>query len=160
MRGHHDHKPLPVPFYRQKMDHTCGPRALQMVLAYYGKRPQLRVLLKACRTRKRTGTERENLVSAATSFGFEVSAKSGSKLSELCRTVRNGTPVIVNYRHIPSEGHYAVVTGCNKTHVIMNDPWYGKGFRISKKGFLKRWHGYHVTQHARWMMIVRRTGNP
>lgn len=145
---------LRVPFFRQRTEYTCGPRALQMVLAYYGTRVTICALLKICKAKKSTGTERKHLIAAASSFGYRVHAKNDSNISAVCSYVARGIPVIVNYRHISSEGHYAVVVGCTRTDLILNDPWYGAGWRISKQDFLKRWYGYHVNKHTRWMMAV------
>ena len=53
------------------------------------------------------------------------------------------------------EGHYAVVTAVTKRHVVLNDPWNGLGFRLTRGAFVRRWkHRLAGRNFIFWMMTI------
>jgi ABC-type bacteriocin/lantibiotic exporter with double-glycine peptidase domain len=149
---------LSVPYRKQAADYLCGPAVMQMVLAFYGKRIDQARLARLLKTSRRYGTARKQLIRIAKKFNLEVQAQHHGTIDALSKYVRKGSPVIVNYiEPTDNEGHYAVVVGFRSGRMILNDPYNGKHFRISKRDFLKRWRGETPAgaRSARWWMIVQ-----
>lgn len=147
-------KRVRTPFRYQKNVYTCGPAVLQMVFAYFRKRYSQKLLAHIARTTEEAGTDHSGMIRAATSAGFYSYVNDNSSFHEIAHFLAHGLPVIVNYIG-PSDrdGHYAVIVGFNNRDVILNDPWNGKGFRISKRAFLRNWHDYKNV-HKQWIMVI------
>lgn len=143
---------LKIPFFRQRLDYTCGPAVLQMVLAFHGVSATQEKLARICKTTKATGTSRENLVRAARIHGVYAHKHSEGSLREISWFLASGIPVVVNYREPgDEEGHYAVVVGITPSQVMLHDPYHGRGFNLSRANFMRRWHGKHVNKNRQWL---------
>lgn len=149
---------IEVPFYKQEKDHTCGPAALQMVLDFWGKYKSEASIAREVNADKEIGTSHGDLIATARKYGFTVRSVVNASLNELKKSINDGLPVIVNYvEPTYNVGHYSVVVGYGKNHIIMNDPSNGKDFKILKKEFLDRWHEGFGSKE-KWMMIVSNKG--
>lgn len=142
-------------FHRQSADHTCGPAALRMLLAFHGIRRTERALERVLRTTEATGTTRRALIRSARGLGLRVRA-GGMTLADLETELSAGHPVLVNYVE-PSEevGHFAIVTSCTPTTVILADPWNGERFSLARREFARRWFGHRTRDPRRgWGMVA------
>lgn len=142
------------PFHKQTKDYTCGPASVQMVFEYFGKHKTQKELGLAMKTRTKTGTSQNDMITTAAKEGFYCYSRRNSTLFKVKHFISRNLPVIVNFIE-PSEeeGHYAVIVGYKKGFLILNDPWHGKNFQISEKDFLKRWRDSKNIR-KRWMMVV------
>ena len=138
---------------RQTFDFDCGPKALQVVMAYYGVEVREDELIVALGTGEHHGTSVADMVAVAQKHGFQVKASSGWTLKEVKKTVDAGDPVIVllqawadrymtleDWRKDYKDGHYAIVIGFTKGVILFEDP---ASFRITwlrDREFLARWH--------------------
>ena len=101
-----------VPVLLQLEPPESGSVSLRMVLAYYKKWIPAENLNTACRVSK-DGTDADNLVDAAVSYGMNAEIKSSS-LTELRKT---DLPVIC----ISTSGRYFVLTGFKGNDYIINE---------------------------------------
>lgn len=142
-------------FHLQRADHTCGPAALRMLLAFHGIRRSERELERALGTTEATGTTRRALIRCMRDAGFRVRA-GVMIMDDLETALASGHPVLVNYVE-PSEevGHFAVVTACDASTVTLADPWNGERFSLSRRAFSSRWYGHRTRDPRRgWGMIA------
>lgn len=147
---------LRIPYYEQEEVYTCGPAALQMVFAYFDELRSQRRLTRLADTTPEHGTAQADMIRVAQEHGFYCLVRTHASLHDVRHYIRAGLPVIVNYIE-PSEniGHFAVVTGFTRRHVILHDPWNGEGFRLSRHAFRRRWEDEHG-RHLRWCMVIAR----
>jgi predicted double-glycine peptidase len=145
---------IPLPPVRQATEYTCGPAALQSVLAYFGKAAQgEKALARQARANHVWGTTERDLRRLALRQGLKVRMQYDLSLAELKRRVRSGLPVIVGLQAWPTnpkrfdpensnDGHYAVVIGFDRSRVWFMDPAASLGRRgwLKTGDFLKRWH--------------------
>ena len=75
----------------------CGPACLKIVLAYFGKRASEKLIAKACRASRLSGTSGANLVTGAKRFGFRAEVMDHSDLRTIEKCLRRGVPVIVDW---------------------------------------------------------------
>lgn len=150
---------LNIPFYKQDTTYTCGPAVLKMVFSLLGKFKSEEKLAKEAKTTRNDGTNHEGMIDAALQEKFYCYVNEGSSLDEVKYFINRGFPVVVDYTE-PSgeEGHYAVVSGHQNGHVMLNDPWNGKNFKLTDKEFTSRWHDGHGGHHRceRWIMVISR----
>lgn len=148
--------PLRVPYVAQRFDFTCGPAAVRMVLGYFGITVGPLRAWWYTRVRRTTGTSRRNLMRAFRAAGLHVHAHHSSSVAELRSFVERGVPVVVNYREPDNdEGHYAVVIGVSKKHILLRDPYHGPRFALEIPIFRRRWLGSRP-RHQRWMLAAMR----
>ena len=145
---------LRLPFFKQHTDYSCGPASLEMVLAFFGDKESENFLIKTAHTDKNFGTKHEWMIKTGKSEGFYCHSNSNSSIHEIEHFLLIGLPVIVDYTE-PSEniGHYSVITGFKGNEIIMNDPWNGRNFSISKSEFMSRWHD-NITKSQKWIMVI------
>lgn len=152
---------LNVPFYKQDKTYTCGPVALQMVFSLLGKFKSEAHLAKEAGTNKSDGTSHEGMINTALREKFHCYVNEGSSLDEVKFFINLGFPAIVDYTE-PSgdDGHYAVAFGHEDGHIILNDPWNGKDFKLTDKEFISRWYDHHHNGNRceRWIMVISREG--
>lgn len=149
-------KKLNIPYHKQKNDYYCGPAALQMVFEYFKYRLSQREIAQQASTTARHGTKNGAMVRVAVKNGFYVYASANSTLSKVRHFIKKGWPVIVNFfEPTDNEGHYAVVANVTASHIILQDPFNGRNFKLTSREFLSRWHNEKNTQ-KRWLMAVGR----
>lgn len=145
-----------VPYVRQIADHTCGPAALAMMLAYWRKPASQQQLIRQVQTTEYSGTTRKNLIRAARAAGLYTHSHSNASYAELRSLVQQGIPVLVNYRE-PEEntGHYGVVVAATASHLLIHDPYHGPAFKMPTALFQRRWHGTHHSVNRRWLLAAQ-----
>jgi predicted double-glycine peptidase len=142
----------------------CGPACLKIVLAYFGKRASEKRIAKACRASRLSGTSGANLVMGAKRFDFRAELMNHSDLRTIEKWLRRGVPVIVDWMSTVAArgtstacGHYSVVCGLDKRHIILQDPGIGRRRRLSRRNFLSVWFDFkRVFPKAHDDLIIRR----
>src|SRR3954471_21992924 len=109
----------------------CGPACLKIVFAYFGTRVSQKQIAKACRSTLASGTTGANMVRGAMKFGFSGQVFDHSSFRSIAKWLRRGVPVIVDWMStVPTRasgqamacGHYSVVRGLEKGHIVLHDP--------------------------------------
>jgi ABC-type bacteriocin/lantibiotic exporter with double-glycine peptidase domain len=153
---------LTVPYIRQATEVFCGPACAQMMLKYFKKSvPTQDTLARIMKTDRvgENGTKHGNLANYLRSRGLIVRVSRNSRFSNIERALAAGFPSIVHYTE-PSEedDHYAMIVGLTPSHIVLNDPWNGKDFSLTRSEFMKRWKGTKGT-YVRWMLLARPEGS-
>ena len=144
---------LDFPNTRQSLDYSCGPSAVQSVLAYYGEDFRESELIGLLKTAKDEGTYIKDIVEFLHYQGFSTKEKHNMTTDELFRYIDNNIPVIVliqawgsekdfknHYRDCWNDGHFVVVIGYTKKDVLISDPALFKAGYIPVSEFVDRWH--------------------
>jgi predicted double-glycine peptidase len=148
---------LDIPFFKQDTDYTCGPAALQMAFLFLGTFTSEKKLAKVARTNSEIGTTHRGMIDTALKQKFYCYVNKNSTINEIRHFVRLSFPVIIDYTEPSSDtGHYAIISGYQDRHVILNDPWNGEGFKLSEAEFVSRWYDNHDGNNpcASWMMAL------
>lgn len=148
-------KILDFPSTRQSFDYSCGPGAVQSVMAYYGKDFRESQLIELLKTDKDDGTYVKDIVKFLTSQGFLTNVKQHMTKNELCSYIDKDIPVIAmiqawgnetafnnHYRNHWVDGHFVVVIGYTEKDIICSDPALFKAGYIPIDEFMERWHDY------------------
>lgn len=143
---------ISLPAGRQTYDFDCGPKALQLVLAYYGLDIREDRLIKELQTDK-DGTSVENMITFARKHKFNVFAECGVAIETIKNFLREGNPVItlvqawteknmtlIDWKKDYDDGHYVVVIGYHDDIIIFQDPSSFKRTWMTEHEFLARWH--------------------
>jgi len=138
---------------RQAFDFDCGPKALQMVMEYYGVEIREDILIKELGTDEKNGTSVDSMMIVAEKHGFKVFAATEVSLKQLKDFVGAGSPVIVllqawgerymtveDWKADYDDGHYAIVIGYNGNIIIFEDPSSIRRTWLTEEEFLSRWH--------------------
>ena len=151
-------KIIKVPYFRQKKDYTCGVACLRMILGFYGKKIRRSLIVREAKTEKYKLTKRKDMIGVIKKQGFFGYINEHSSLNELKAFVKKGYPIIIEYiEPCSNEVHFSIVMGFDKPHIILNDPWNGKGFRLKQKEFFKRWVVNEKGRgNTRWAAVVSR----
>ena len=131
---------LPVPSYRNTPGY-CGPSCLRMIFAYHGIRTSEVAIARVARATRAHGASEKQIAAAARHYGFHAQVKDHSTLKDLAKHLKSGHPVIVDWFSI-DEGHYSVVIGMDRTHVLLRDPQRIGLTRIKKQVFKKVWFDF------------------
>lgn len=146
---------LSVPYLRQTTPYTCGPVALQMVLAYYGIPASEPLLSRKLDTNAETGTRRWNMQAIAQQYALTCHVNNDAEFEEFAQHIRRGRPVIVRFLETDkNEDHYGVVIGATRDAVVVHDPWNGPGLTFSKAAFMPRWTCDVIGDCHKWLMAV------
>jgi uncharacterized protein len=148
-------KLLDFPNTRQSFDYSCGPGAVQAVMAYYGEDFRESDLINLLKTDKNEGTYVKEIVKFFNNKGFSTEVKQNMTTGELFSYVDKKIPVIVmiqawgrevdyknNYKDSWSDGHFVVVVGYNKKNILLSDPGLFNTGYIPIPEFVDRWHDY------------------
>lgn len=146
---------LPVPYLKQTTPFTCGPVALQMVLAYYGIPASEALLSQKLDTNSETGTRRLNMRETALEYGLNCYVNNDAAFEEFAFLVRLGAPVIIRFLETDkNEDHYGVVIGASHDVIVVHDPWNGPGIEFRKDEFMPRWTCDVIGDCHKWLMAV------
>jgi len=145
---------LKVPYFKQDTVYSCGPAALQMIFAFYGKGFSEKALAKKLNTTVSDGTKHQSLINIAKSEGFYVYVNNNSSLKEVHSLLLENIPVMVNFIE-PSndDGHYSVVVAVREDSIVLNDPWNGEGLIMDSSDFVARWCS-EDSKNDCWIMAI------
>lgn len=129
-----------------------------MILGHHGvSSPNQKTLIRTLHTDLigERGTTHGAMRAYVRNRGFIAYTKSNRTLADIEKALLSNNPVIVHYTE-PSEDddHYAVVIGLMKDTVLLNDPWNGKNYKLSRSEFLKRWRDT-TGKFYRWALFAR-----
>jgi ABC-type bacteriocin/lantibiotic exporter with double-glycine peptidase domain len=150
MVSHRTNIQLATASFRQRRA-MCGPACLRIVFTYFGKHVPEKQIAQACRTSLSSGTTGKNLVNGARRFGFHAEVIDHSNFRTIAKWLRRGVPVIVNWMSTISKGkrqapmavgHYSVVCGLGKEHIVLQDPAFGERRRLSRRAFQSVWFDF------------------
>ncbi|PIR95972.1 MAG: hypothetical protein COT92_03550 [Candidatus Doudnabacteria bacterium CG10_big_fil_rev_8_21_14_0_10_42_18] len=145
---------LKIPYHQQKTVYNCGPASLQIVFDYFHVYVAQSDLAKKGHTNKNSGTSHKDMIKLATANNFFCYVNNDSQITEITDFLARDLPVIINYiEPSDNDSHYAVVSGITHTDIILNDPWNGKNFSLSRKEFENRWHD-SKNAHKKWLMVL------
>ena len=146
---------LDFPTTRQSFEYSCGPGAVQAVMAYYGEDFRESELIDLLKTDKDEGTYLKDIVNFFHLKGFSTNVKQNMTTGELFRYIDKNIPVIVmiqawgneadfmkNYKDCWNNGHFAVVIGYTNKDVLFSDPALFNTGYIPIPEFVDRWHDY------------------
>jgi ABC-type bacteriocin/lantibiotic exporter with double-glycine peptidase domain len=127
-----------------------------MVLEFHGKVVSEEELVNLLETDPQHGTVNEKFTNACRQFGFDCVIQQSSNIDSIKDFLRDGLPSVVNYRTLDKgTGHFAVVVGFDSTSLVLNDPNYGKDYRISFEEFQKHWISGDG-RHKSWIFALRK----
>ncbi|MGB8359699.1 MAG: C39 family peptidase [Bacteroidales bacterium] len=146
---------LDFPQTRQSFNYSCGPGAVQAVMAYYGENFRESELIELLKTDKNEGTLVKHITDFLNQKGFSTTVKQNMTTDELFSFIDKHIPVIVmlqawggeddfenSYRDSWDDGHFAVVIGYTRKDVLLSDPaLFTRGY-IPVQEFIDRWHDY------------------
>lgn len=151
---------LNYPFYRQKTDYTCGPTVLKMVFKKHSLHKDEFALAKSANTQVRWGTQHAGMIKTALKHQFYSFVRNNGSVENLREFVKKGYAVIIDWTEPTSrEGHYSLLIGFTKTHVIYHDPWWGRQSRMRIGTFTKYWKELETSKYG-WMMVLGRNPIP
>jgi predicted double-glycine peptidase len=146
---------IEFPNTRQSYDYSCGPGAVQAVMAYYGQDFRESDLIDLLKTDKDEGTLVRDIVKFFNLKGLSADVKQNMTLEELFNYIDNHIPVIVmiqawgkeidfkaHYKDTWDDGHFAVVIGYTKKDILLSDPALFNTGYIPIPEFVDRWHDY------------------
>ncbi|MEI7897362.1 MAG: C39 family peptidase [bacterium] len=149
----HRSKLLDFPNTRQSFEYSCGPGAVQAVLAYYGEDFRESELIGLLKTEKNEGTYIRDIVKFLHHQGFSTKVKHRMTTAELFGYIDKEIPVIVliqawgderdfrkNYKDCWNDGHFVVVIGYTDKDVLISDPALFNTGYIPIREFIDRWH--------------------
>lgn len=143
---------LRLPDVQQTTDYTCGPSALQAVLAYFGADHREAELAAEMGATPKDGVPPEAIVRAARAHGLSAELRENLQIADLAQAVRRGIPVLValqawpdapiaDYSQAWNDGHYVVVLSVERDRLIFEDPsLLGSRGVLSPRDFDRRWH--------------------
>ena len=148
---------IDFPSGRQTFSFDCGPKALQLVLAYYGidiREDKLIMRLKS----DDLGTRPSDMKAVAESFGFRVNVHTECTVHHLTEFIDQKLPPIVlvqawadrylslsAWRRTNEFGHYVIAIGYSENAVLFEDPATTGRSWLSKQEFNARWHDVDPT---------------
>jgi predicted double-glycine peptidase len=170
--GHRSRADLAVPDVRQSTGYTCGPAALQAVLAYYGIAVREDELSAAMGASSENGTTPEAIVSAARAHGLDAELRENLSVDDLRAELDANRPVIVEMQawtdspHVDwasdwDDGHYAVLVAFEGDELVFEDPSVlGSRAQLPRREFETRWHDIDFGRRHVHAAIVLRGKSP
>jgi predicted double-glycine peptidase len=160
-------KILDFPAIRQSYEYSCGPGAVQAVLAYYGEDFRESQLIDLLKTDKNDGTYVKDIVKFINSRGLLTDVKQYMTKGELLEYIDKNIPVIVliqawgnldnfnnHYKDCWNDGHFVVVIGYTDKDIICSDPALFKYGYIPVQEFMERWHDYDEGETKTYQMGI------
>lgn len=149
---------IPIKYYPQYKDYSCGPVSLRMVFEYLGKHYSEAKMIALCKAMPKRGTSHRHMIEAVNKSGLNYEERLNGKIKDLIKLIDLKCPVIINYYN-PSfkSGHYSVVRGYDrkKRTIIMADPANGRSYMLSWSKFKRLWHNSNNTSKG-WFLIIKR----
>ena len=147
---------LPVPYFKQNRDFTCGPACLRMVLEYFGVEQDEVTLAILCGTNL-AGTGLAEIAEAAQRLGLEADWKINASLQDIKDALKKNIPVmamidarVLHHTDAPFVlGHAVVIVAYLKSEIYFHDPLIGEDQRASVSVFSGAW-----TNMRKGMVIV------
>jgi len=148
-------KLLDFPNTRQAYEFSCGPGAVQSVMAYYGSDFRESELINMLKTDKDEGTYVKDIIRFFHYNGFTTKLKQKMTIDELRKYIDRNIPVITliqawgneqdfkhGYLDCWNDGHFVVVIGYTDNQILISDPaLYNTGY-IPISEFAGRWHDF------------------
>jgi ABC-type bacteriocin/lantibiotic exporter with double-glycine peptidase domain len=144
----------------------CGPACLKVIATYFGKSTSTRRIARACRTSRVSGTTGPNLVRGAQALGLAGRIVDGAGFRTIAGWLKRGVPVVVDWmspgdaengQSAMAIGHYSVVCGLTRHHIILEDPALGRRRRVARKAFFKVWFDFlYAYPRSKNDLIIRR----
>lgn len=155
---------------RQITEYSCGPAAVQSVLAYWGQEVDQPKLMEVFRTTEEVGTHPEDMVAGLRTLGLDAEMKENCTVDDLAEFTSKFGPVIALGQVWRSQsaglaatddwgsGHYFIVLGVDAENVYCQDPYLGmcKGF-VPRSVFEEHWHqamGGDLTKARKLMHVA------
>jgi len=156
-----------VPRFKQEKK-TCGPTALQMVLAHYNHEVSEREIIKAIGGLKPNGVNTVDLADFAGSRGFDFKCLSYNKKlaggkadikvpakADILKYLEKGVPVILAVNSsvlyggkTDTPGHFIVLTKYEDGVFSYNDPYDGEEHTIDEEHLIFAWHNNTLNSSA------------
>jgi predicted double-glycine peptidase len=149
----HRHNILDFPETRQSFEYSCGPGAVQAVMAYYGEDFRESELIGLLKTGKDEGTYIKDIVRFLHYQGLSTDVKHKMTTADLFGYIDRNIPVIVliqawgaeddfknHYKDCWNDGHFVVVIGYTEKDVLISDPALFNVGYIPISEFVDRWH--------------------
>jgi len=166
---------MKIPQFKQINKLACGPAALSMVFAYYGKNYSQQEIVKEIGGLKKYGSRMVKLSKFAKSAGFKTKLFSYDKklkndamiklpnLIDINKFISRKMPVILavrssllyNEKPPTKEGHYIVVTKYKQRTYSYVDPFDGKKKKIKEADLFFAWFNNILDSSAYLLAISR-----
>lgn len=145
-------KVLDIPDTRQTFNFDCGAKAVQTILAYYGKDIREDNLIKALGTNVE-GTDVKNILKLFKKLGLRV-VEGQLTIEHLREAVKNGWPVLMpiqawtddllktNWSSDVDDGHFVIAIGYRNGDIIFEDPAAFEKQYLPEDELEERWHDF------------------
>lgn len=145
-------KVLDMPDTRQTFDFDCGAKAVQTILAYYGKDIREDNLIKALGTTKE-GTNVKSILKLFKKLGLHA-VEGQLTVEQLREAVRKGWPVLmpiqawtddllkIKWSENTEDGHYVIAIGYRNGDIVFEDPAAFEKQYLPEDELEERWHDY------------------
>ena len=145
---------LTLPYFKQETPYDCGAASLQMICAYFGKTKNQHELSARLGSGPEIWVPNEKLEAVAKEEGFFTQCKIMATFDDLTQYIDAKIPTIINYLDSENhEGHFAVVIDVTNTHVVLNDPWYGKEFQLTRDYLADHWYSFEGDR-PQWVLAI------
>ncbi len=143
---------VPVPYFEQETEFTCGPAVLKMIMHYFGENIAERRLRKHTKSSPLGGTNHEKLISTVQTLGYHCFVKQNAQPRHLKSFINRGYPIIINWQEPDTkDGHYSVIFGYLSEYFFMHDPYKPTRKVLPTQTLLPLWHD-GGQQH--WFMVT------
>ena len=119
----------------------CGPTSLRSVFDYFGIKKTEKEIAKLAGATVNKGTTVQGMLEAARKLGFKAWSKDMADFTDIAKLLKRGFPVIVDWFH-NDDGHYSVIVGLTKKHVILMNPRFGTFEKIDRVTFKRIWFDF------------------
>jgi ABC-type bacteriocin/lantibiotic exporter with double-glycine peptidase domain len=144
----------------------CGPTCLRMVAGYFGIAASAKQIARICRSSPISGTTGANMLKGARRLGLASKLVDHANFAMIESWLRKGVPVIVDWMSAhetgrsgerTAVGHYSVVCGLTRSHIIVDDPEIGQRRRMTRRQFLNVWFDFkHRSPRTKDDLVIRR----